>query len=239
MSDEAPHTKWIPLESNPEVMNEWARIAGLLTEDAQFEDVYGLDNELLSLVVQPVKAIILVFPITPSIEEKRIKEDAKLKREGQHLLDERLVFIPQTIPNACGTIALLHAVANTDVAIEPGSPLFLFLAECKDKTPAERAKLLESTALFANIHAEVAQGGQSHVPIGMETELHFTAFVSAPSPETGAMRLVELDGRRDFPIDHGPCSDILNDVARVVRETYISLSASMHFGMISLGPAAL
>lgn len=71
----------------------------------------------------------------------------------------------------------------------------------------------------------------------MDTELHFTCFVEAPEADfrriardrTGedaeediekereeiargsgtGMRLIELDGRREGPIDHGECKDLL------------------------------
>lgn len=38
--------KWIPLESNPEVMTEFAGRIGLNTAQAAFHDIYGLDEEV-------------------------------------------------------------------------------------------------------------------------------------------------------------------------------------------------
>jgi ubiquitin carboxyl-terminal hydrolase L3 len=38
-------------------------------------------------------------------------------------------------------------------------------------------------------------------------------FATNTTPEEGqleGMRLIELDGRRPFPIDHGPCTDVLD-----------------------------
>ncbi len=35
--------KWIPLESNPEVLNEYARKLGV-AGDYEFVDIYGLDE---------------------------------------------------------------------------------------------------------------------------------------------------------------------------------------------------
>jgi ubiquitin carboxyl-terminal hydrolase L3 len=83
-------------------------------------------------------------------------------------------------------------------------------------TPDERSKFLESTQLVADIHAEAASSGQSAVPTNLDTNLHFTCFVHAPSLSrrethdmTKSMRLIELDGRRAGPIDRGECSDLL------------------------------
>lgn len=38
--------KWIPLESNPEVMTEFAGRIGLDTQQHAFHDIYGLDEEV-------------------------------------------------------------------------------------------------------------------------------------------------------------------------------------------------
>ena len=94
----------------------------------------------------------------------------------------------------------------------------LFSTLVIDKTPLERAEILETTPLFANIHADAASGGQSAVPTDLDTDLHFTCFVQAPSPparEDGTpatpdqMRVLELDGRRAGPVDRGECKDFL------------------------------
>ncbi|EPQ56352.1 ubiquitin carboxyl-terminal hydrolase-like protein isozyme L3 [Gloeophyllum trabeum ATCC 11539] len=238
-------SRWIPLESNPEVLNTWAQRAGLVTSQAQFEDVYGLDPELLAMVSKPVKAIIMLFPISDEYEAKRKDEDEALKKQ-ESKLDPTLFFIKQTIGNACGTIALIHALANSDIVLAPGSPLANFIDQCQDKTPEERAKLLETTEIFANIHADTASSGQTAAPSADEkVELHFTCFVEAPTKESrnteapsGAQRLVELDGRRVGPIDRGPCTDLLNDVAKFIKERYIAGSSSMQFSVMSLGPPA-
>ncbi|GLB43457.1 putative ubiquitin carboxyl-terminal hydrolase [Lyophyllum shimeji] len=226
--------RWIPLESNPEVLNKWSEKAGLLTARAAFQDVYGLDPELLAMVNQPVKAVVLLFPITDALEAKRREEDQKITNEGPSVLDSTVLWIKQTIPNACGTIGLLHALANSNVELAPNSPLARFIEECKAKTPEERAKHLETTPLFANIHAEAASGGQTAVPTDLDTDLHFTCFVQAGSP--GAYRIVELDGRRAGPVDRGALEkDLLTDVAKIVKETYVSNTSSVQFSMVALG----
>ena len=84
-------------------------------------------------------------------------------------------------------------------------------------TPDERAKALETTPLFANIHAEAASAGQTTVTEqDMHTDLHFTCFVQAPDPprtndieSPNPRRLLELDGRRVGPIDRGVSTNLL------------------------------
>ena len=100
-----------------------------------------------------------------------------------------------------------------------------------DKTPLERAKLLETTPLFSKIHAEMASKGQTPVrPGDLQTDLHFVCFVEAPDADfrdraaqsAGAKlegdatedngsgkRLIELDGTRTGPVDRGECRDLL------------------------------
>lgn len=114
----------------------------------------------------------------------------------------------------------------------------------QDLTPDERSKLLEETELFANIHADAANAGQTEAPeADFRTDLHFTCFVQAPSPpsrEEGieapadARRVLELDGRRDGPVDRGQCTDFLKDVARIVKENYIDNTTSAEFSMLAL-----
>lgn len=83
------------------------------------------------------------------------------------------------------------------------------------KTPLERAKLLDDTSLFKDIHAETAQTGQTAPPEDLNVDLHFTCFVKAPDALVGTSaseysgRLIELDGTRDGPMDHGPVKNFL------------------------------
>jgi len=195
-------------------------------------------SELLALVPQPSKALLLIFPLSEKLEEARKAEDLKIASEGQHKLDPTIIFIKQTIGNACGTIGLLHALANADVTIDPTSPLAKFFEEIGPLTPELRAEALVETQLFADAHVTAANLGQSAVPRQDEdVDLHFVAFIHAMSAEVpGEKRLVELDGRRPSPVDHGKSHDLLQDVAGIVRTKYISHSTSQNFGLVSLGP---
>ncbi|KAH6902513.1 hypothetical protein BKA70DRAFT_1110187 [Coprinopsis sp. MPI-PUGE-AT-0042] len=245
--------RWIPLESNPEVFNKWAGRAGLVTEIDSFTDIYGLDPDLLALVPQPTKAVILLFPDSPEAKTRRRDEDARIAAQGsQPHLDPTLFYVRQKISNACGTIALIHALANSNVVWVPESPLQNFIIDGQDKSPEERADILQARPLFTSIHAESAQEGQTAPNI--DTNLHFTCFVAAPDAdirraESGeavvsknaeeadtGMRLVELDGRRPGPIDHGVCKNLLEDAAAIVKERFVSDTTSVYFNLMALGP---
>ncbi|KAF8229157.1 cysteine proteinase [Tricholoma matsutake] len=132
------------------------------------------------MVPQQVKAVIFLFPDDQHFVLERQAEDLRLSKGKQEKLDLSIFWMKQTIGNACGTMALIHAIANSDITITPGSPMFEFLEQCEGKSPAERGHILETT--FSNIHAESAGSGQSTVPTdpSIEPPGHFTCFVQIP-----------------------------------------------------------
>lgn len=125
-----------------------------------FQDVWGLDPDLLAMIPRPCGAVILLFPITDSVnninqyEETRCKRNERLQQEGQ-IISEELVFIPQTIGNACGTIGLFHALANTKQYSDLGDgPFAKFLEKIKGKPWSDIPAALEQDEVLANIHHE-------------------------------------------------------------------------------------
>jgi ubiquitin carboxyl-terminal hydrolase L3 len=112
--DVQPYNKhFLPLESNPDVFTELAHKLGLSTSLC-FQDVLSLDDpELLGFIPRPAFALILVFPTTDDYEKRVQDEDAKHKElQSPEQRVEDLVFFRQTINNACGLYAILHAVCN-------------------------------------------------------------------------------------------------------------------------------
>ena len=191
---------WVPLEANADVFNDWAHSLGL-AECEQFADVFGLDEELLAMVPQPVKAVLLLYPLSKQSEEHRAKEGAAISK-GQPELDDTLVFFPQKVGNACGTMALLHAMANSPVTIAPMSPLAEFFDKAATQTNEQRAQAVVDASFLRSAHASSAQQGQSTAPNATDdVDLHFAAFVHAPAQNSDGTRLVELDGRKSAPVD--------------------------------------
>lgn len=121
----------VPLEANPESFNGLAAALGLETALYSLHDVWGLDDELLALVPQPVEAVIVLFPNeTKYSDPKRQAEDAESAKKQPVQGTESIVYFRQKHGNHCGTIvgdlrvmederadsnlqALLHALGNT------------------------------------------------------------------------------------------------------------------------------
>uniref|UniRef100_A0A8C1GR89 Ubiquitin carboxyl-terminal hydrolase n=1 Tax=Cyprinus carpio TaxID=7962 RepID=A0A8C1GR89_CYPCA len=167
--------RWLPLEANPEFLRQLG-----LVPTWQFGDVYGLDAEVLSLVPRPVCAVLLLFPITEKYETFRQEEEAKIKAQGQELSSD-VYFMKQTIGNACGTIGLIHAVANNQryLEFEPNSPLKAFLLKSAKMSPEEKAAFLEKDESIRVTHESSAQEGQTEAPsLDEKVDLHFIAFVN-------------------------------------------------------------
>lgn len=87
-----------------------------------------------------------------------------MEKNKDKALPSSLYFMRQTISNACGTVAMIHAVANNKdkVTLKQGH-LLEFLEGSKDLDPKARAIKLEGDSNICVVHDEVAQEGQTAV----------------------------------------------------------------------------
>jgi len=205
--------RWLPLESNPEIMNKFLSDVGVSTT-ARVTDVYGLEPDLLMMVPQPVYALLLLYPLNEKSEAFRAEQEETLAAGGQHVAPE-VFYMRQYVGNACGTVALMHAVANCAdrVPLSDGA-MKSFLEQTAAMTPEERGKQLEVTESIGATHALCAQEGQTEAPDKDEKlDTHFIAFVQV------AGHIYELDGRKQRPINHGATSPetFLQDSAAAVK----------------------
>jgi len=202
---------WVPLQSNPEILTEYLRKLGV-SEDWSVVDVLGFEPELLEFVPKPVKALILLFPCSEKYEQHRLAEEKKLK-ENVPAYPKDLFYMKQTIHNACGTCALIHAISNNkDITLKDGI-LKKYLDAARDLSVEERGKLLEGDAVFTEAHQALALEEPPRNELdGLDQ--HFIALVHKDG------ELYELDGRKSFPIKHGSTSEksFLNDAAKVCKE---------------------
>ena len=122
-------------------------------------DVFGLDPDLLGMVPQPVKALVLLFPLTKRSEEYG---EERAKEMGKPDFPSDLFYTRQTVSNACGTVALLHAVGNNakEIGLQDGV-LSKFYADTSAMNPQERASFTETFYDLADIHKQHAQEGNA------------------------------------------------------------------------------
>lgn len=235
---------WLPLESNPDVLNPFAKRLGL-PDSWAFCDVYGLDEELLMMVPQPCAALCLLYP-SSKINEVRRPENAA-KAPHQPPPPPNLFFVQQCngIGNACGTIACMHAVANASIAgqfaLAESGALKAFVEGADALGPKERGdQLLQAKGLQELSDATAASGETEGAGTDDAQGQHFIAFV----PFDGM--LFELDGRNfdhssdtavASPVCHGATSPetFLSDAAKIIREDFMARDPeSINFNITAL-----
>jgi len=232
----AKHKKvhWVPLESNPDMLTQFASKGGL-PEGWQFVDIFGTDDELLAMVPQPVLAVTLLFECSQNIKAFKEKQREEINASGQTISDD-LIYMKQYVGNACGTIATIHSVLNNAelVGLAEDTPLGKFLSTIKEKTPEEAGNMLADAADLHEASQESAQGGQTAAPEATaNVDHHFIAFV-----EKGG-DVYELDGAKAFPVNHGKSEgDLLKKAISVVKTNFMNVDPdSVQFNMMALAKA--
>ncbi|PKU59859.1 ubiquitin carboxyl-terminal hydrolase L3 [Dendrobium catenatum] len=207
--------QWIPLEANPDVLNQFIWGLGVPEIEAEFNDVYGLDDELLEIVPKPVLAVLFCYP------------------DSQELPVD-LYFLKQTVDNACGTIGILHAIGNvkSNINLVEGSYFDRFYKSTANMDPFERAKFFEEDREMEDAHSVAAVAGDTEA-VSVVQE-HYIAFACVNG------QLYEFDGMKSRPLRHGPSSPdtLLQDTAKVIKAMIQENSDSLRFNVMALSKNA-
>ncbi|KAG8066614.1 hypothetical protein GUJ93_ZPchr0004g38349 [Zizania palustris] len=169
----SPGERWPPLESSPDVFNQLMWSLGVPEDEAEFHDVYGLDADALGTVPQPVLAVIFCFPDPP---QDASNPSQKVLATGEKQI---LFFIKQieSLGNACGTLALLHAVGNaySEISLLENSCLDMFFKSTSGMTSYERAVFLEKDDDMAKAHSLAVSAGDTEISDVVEE--HYICFI--------------------------------------------------------------
>jgi len=154
-------------------------------------------------------------------------------QSGGQILSPKVWFMKQTIGNACGTIGVLHSLANNEkiLNLQNFSSLQKFLEKTRSMSPQQRASELVSTKEIAEAHTEASSKGQTKTPdLDADINLHFVSFVEKDGD------LYQLDGRKPFPINHGKTSpdSFLEDACIVITEFMKRDPNELNFSMMAL-----
>lgn len=185
------------------------------------------------MIPQPVLGILFLYEETPAQQAHKEAESHHLKPEET---PSNVFFMRQYARNACGTIALFHIVINAASdhpdLIVPGSYLDNFQANSAAINPSARGQLFNNSKDILNEHKQAVNEGQSNVQ--SECNSHFIAIIRKND------RLVELDGFKVAPVDHGPCTqaEFLPKGSSLIRQFMERDPDNINFSMIVLAAAA-
>lgn len=227
--------KWIPLEANPEVINPYIHSLGFPIGIYRFVDVMSCEDWAIDMLPKPVLGFLLLYRISDLSKQARHRR-IESSQEGS----AEIYYMKQTISNACGTIGLMHIIANCvyseNIPLEPGSFLETFLTETLELSPEQRGRHLESgesSDLIETAHKLAASSGQSRVPNENESvDLHFAAIIPKD------WEIYELDGRAGRPILHGPYENFAKDACqRVILQEFFQIDPTdHHYTILALVP---
>jgi len=142
----------------------------------------------------------------------------------------------QIVGNACGSIAVIHAIANNKdlVEVSDDSPLGSFLSRTWELSPLQRGTLLGFDEGIYGEHKKAAKKGQTNAADHFASNFHFICFTVIND------KLYELDGSKKRPISHGPCTrdQFLDQASGVIQRNFIDANPQdPFFSVITLGPS--
>ncbi|KAK2018665.1 ubiquitin carboxyl-terminal hydrolase, family 1 [Colletotrichum eremochloae] len=232
---------FIPLENNPDVFTSLVHDLGV-SPSLGFFDVYNLDEPaLLDLVPRPALALIFISP-APMYYQVRAADGTRSAKEDGVTYEgagpgEPVTWFLQTIGNACGLYALIHAVGNGEARefVTEGSLLDGLLKEAEPLRWEARADVLYKSEELEEAHMRAARKGDTAPPPAEERPgYHFIAFVKGQDGH-----LWELEGGSDGPVDRGLLEegeDMLNEGAlkKGVRKFLNYADGNLEFSIVAL-----
>lgn len=216
-----------PLANDPQIFSKYTENLGLDLNTSNFYLILGFDEEFHSFTPSPVYAVIFLYPMGE-------KDGFLQTRYNNPLPDEQIPtprpwFSLQTVNNACGTMAALHAIMNNldHVKLKPDSWLSNFAKETANMTPEQRAVLIHNDKTLFSFHEHAAE--QSNLSIPEKVTEHYITFI-----EVGG-RLWELDGRKPQPICHGEVKNLLSDSLSIIKNEFMPhIKDSLNISLMSL-----
>lgn len=232
---EAAKKRWIPLEANPDVMNQFIWGLGVAEGEVEFNDVYGFDDELLEMVPKPVLAVLFLYPYTAQKELEKKVEEQHVSGAQSKEPSKNVYFTKQTVGNACGTIGILHAIGNatSEIKLAEGSYFDRFFKATANMDPFERAVFLEKDGEMEDAHSIAATAGETEA--SSDVDEHYICFTCVDG------ELYQLDGMKSKPISHGPSSpsSLLQDAVKIIKVMIENNPDSMNFNVMALSKKAV
>jgi ubiquitin carboxyl-terminal hydrolase L3 len=210
---------WIPLLSDPSILNVLLAEIGFDTSLYKLTDVVSTEPWGLDMIPKPVASVIMLYP--------KMTENHLEHHGGQNISQESddVWFMKERNDgNACGTYAILHSLMNLPlllraVAIRQDSWLHSFSKECPlSLSPVVKSERLECDSRIKRLHNKAAaQEDKKQATVGNVAEKVITHYVAFVHVNGG---LYELDGHKEGPIRHCDTKQetFLKDTCEVVKK---------------------
>ena len=235
--------EWKELESDPGVFS-------LLIEDygvrgVKVEEIYDLSTKI------ETKVYGFVFLFRYILGDRRARKAARdLISEDTYVYDTDMVnnmfFAHQVINNSCATHALLSVLLNCE-DVELGPNLTRLKKFSKGLDPESKGLAISNMPELSHAHNKHAKPSQmmasplvssrrgsvvSSAHALLPETYHFVSFV----PLSG--RLIELDGLKELPIDHGPWGEMeeWTDLFQRVVSERLARSPDCLFNLMAVVP---
>jgi hypothetical protein len=204
---------WPPLESDPDIFNNYFHSIGL-SDKVFFKELLSLlDYKEFLLIEGPLLGIMLNY--------SRVENKKNEPPEDKILLPEKIpYFIKQTdvLDNACGLIAALHIFGNNKIDYIKNSILDEFFINSKKLNYEERAKFLENYNKFKEAHKEFSNKGQTKMEDVEKKKInvgHYISFVIIND------NLYELDGIKKGPFllkENINYTEFLDETSKIIMK---------------------
>lgn len=239
-------TEWMELESDPGLFT-------LLLEDigvkgVKVEEVYDVTQTF----EEPVYGYVFLFQW---VEERRVRKKAAMNDEcyiTEASVLRRMFFAHQIVANSCATHALLSIMLNCEEkegGLSLGHTLRQLKQDCMFLDPESRGYAIGNTPQLAVAHnqhakpsidlptAPTSKRGSyvTTLPGLVPDTYHFVSYVPIGD------RLFELDGLKQWPIDHGPWADTEDwtDLFKRIISKRLADGDGIQFNLMALIPDPL
>ncbi|EAS03493.3 ubiquitin carboxyl-terminal hydrolase (macronuclear) [Tetrahymena thermophila SB210] len=215
---------WFPLESNPDVINPYVQGLGFDTAQYSWCDLLSVEEWAQEMVPKPCLAVVFLYPIS----ENTTKYDQEEENQEQQV-HQSVYFMRQYARNACGTVAVMHAMLNIDPSlVSANSVVDRFRQATREMTPEQRGNYFLTCNDLKQNHQQAVQQGQCSIQ--EEVDTHFIAFIQKEG------HIYELDGRKKTPINHGQSSPdtFLQDACVVAKKLMDRDPSQLNFTLVAL-----
>lgn len=193
---------WTTIESDPGVFTELIKELGV--EDILVEEIYDLSEESFERL-KPIYGLIFLF----NWENTTAEVDMSMINN--------MFFARQEVKNACATQAILGILLNRN-EIKLGETLENFKQYTKDMTPELKGLAIGENAQIRNVHnsfrTQEPFESDERIATSKDDVFHFISYLPVNNS------LVEIDGLREGPVNHGECTEEnwLSKVKPVIEE---------------------